>query len=286
MEINLDLRRLSGETIRQFDEEGYLIVRNALAEKTVDRLAEAGDRLVSGDRLENRQTSCGGRYDSFRNCLALDDAFIPLLVHEKIFPIVVQLLGAYLHLTTSHLIYKYPDPPGASPSARSPGWHRDYGRLNQDLGHAAVPRAMLKCAYYLTDSIEPNSGATLVAPGSNLLRVPLEIPEDEADPDGVLEPRLKRGDCLIFENRTWHAGAVNLSGHTRKAVMFGYGYRWAAPIDYRTQPASLLKKVDLLGRYLLGEPMKATREYQISGGDSPLSAWCEAHGLPVVRPPI
>ena len=284
MEINLGAQLLSSETIRQFDEEGYLMVREALEVKTVDRLAEAGDRLMSGDGLENRQRSEDGQYDSFRNCIALDDAFVPLLVQEKIFPIVVQLLGAYLHLTTSHLIYKYPDPPGTPASVRSPEWHRDYGRLTQDLGHAAVPRAMVKCAYYLSDSIGPNSGATLVAPGSNLLREQLEIAEGKADPDGVLEPRLRRGDCLIFENRIWHAGAVNLSDHTRKAVMFGYGYRWAAPIDYRIQPASLLEKVDPLGRYILGEPMKESQEYQISGGESPLRAWCEKQGLPLVRP--
>lgn len=284
MEINLGTRLLPKETIQQFDEEGYLIIRDALDVETVDLLTEAGDRLVSSDCSGNRQRSEDGQYDSFRNCIALDDAFVPLLVHEKIFPIVVQLLGAYLHLTTSHLIYKFPDSYDTSASVRSPEWHRDYGRLTQDLGHAAVPRAMLKCAYYLTDLIEPNSGATLVVPGSNLLRKPLEIAEGEVDPDGVFEPRLRRGDCLLFENRTWHAGAANLSDHTRKAVMLGYGYRWAAPIDYRIQPASLLEKIDPLERYLLGELLKASSEYQISGGESPLRAWCEKHGLPLVRP--
>lgn len=284
MDINLGTQLLPKETIRKFDEEGYLIIREALDVGRVDLLTEAGDRLVSSDRSENRQRSEDGQYDSFRNCIALDDAFVPLLVHEKIFPIVVQLLGAYLHLTTSHLIYKFPDPHDTSASVRSPKWHRDYGRLTQDLGHAAVPRAMLKCAYYLTDLIEPNSGATLVVPGSNLLRKPLEIAEGEADPDGVFEPRLRRGDCLLFENRTWHAGAANLSDHIRKAVMFGYGYRWAAPIDYRIQPASLLEEIDPLERYLLGEPLKVSSEYQISGGESPLRAWCEKHGLPLVRP--
>ncbi len=286
MGMNLNWYPLSKDAIQQFDEEGYLIVRQALDCETVGQLTEASDRLIGSDCLENRQNRADGRYDGFRNCIVLDDAFLPLLTHQKIFPIVVQLLGAYLHLTTSHLIYKHPDPPDIPASDRSPDWHRDYGRLTQDLGHAAVPRAMLKCAYYLTDLSEPNSGATLVAPGSNLLREPLEIPEDGADPDGVLEPRLQPGDCLLFENRTWHAGAANLSDHTRKVVMFGYGYRWAAPIDYRVQPDSLLEKLDPLGRYLLGEPLVKTREYQTSGGESPLRAWCEEHGLPIVRPPV
>ena len=285
MEINLDTPPLSAESVQQFDEDGYLIVHQALDGPAVEVLLEASDRLITGDRQLNRQTRENGYYDGFRNCLALDDAYIPLLTHKTVFPMVVQLLGAYLHLTTSHLIYKHPDPPGTLPTARAPEWHRDYGRLTNDLGHAAVPRAMVKCAYYLTDLSSPHSGATLIVPGSNLLRTELEIPKGQ-DPEGALEPKLQPGDCLIFENRTWHAGGVNLADYTRKVVMFGYGYRWAAPIDYRVQSPDLLDKLDPLGRYLVGETMVKTETYQTSGGESPLRAWCEEHGLPIVRPPI
>ena len=173
--INPNWNILPKETIREFDEKGCLIVRQALDQKTVAHLLEICDRLIDSDIKTNRQTRENGYYDGFRNCIALDDAFLPLLTHPTIFPMVVQFLGAYLHLTTSHLIYKHPDPPGTPDFARAPNWHRDYGRLNNDLQHAA-PRGMLKCAYYLTDLTEPNAGATLVVPGSNLLREPLDIP--------------------------------------------------------------------------------------------------------------
>ena len=112
----------------------------------------------------------------------------------------------------------------------------------------------------------------------------IEIPQGKTDPSGVLEPRLQPGDCLLFENRTWHAAIANLSGRTRKAVMFGYGYRWVMPMDYRTQSPALLSKLDPLGQYLVGEPFRKTLEYFPSGGESPLAAWCEQHGPPAVRP--
>ena len=108
----------------------------------------------------------------------------PLLTNEKILSVVVQLLGAHIQLMTSHLIYKYPDPPGTPNTARSPGWHRDYARAKKVLGNG-VPRILLKCAYYLTDLSEPNSGATLVAPGSNQLVEAIEIPEGQTDPAWV-----------------------------------------------------------------------------------------------------
>ena len=160
---------------------------------------------MASDRRENRQVSHSELYDSFRNSLAIDDIFIPLLTNEKILSIVVQLLGAHLQLMTSHLIYKHPDPPGTSKNARSPGWHRDYGSATKVLGNG-VPRILLKCGYYLTDLSEPNSGATLVAPGSNHLVERIKIPEGQSDPTNFVEPSLKPGDCLLFENRTWHAG--------------------------------------------------------------------------------
>ena len=281
---NPNWNTLPKETIREFDEKGCLMVRRALDQKTVAHLLEICDHLIDSNEKINRQTRENGYYDGFRNCIALNDAFLPLLTHPKIFPMVVQFLGAYLHLTTSHLIYKHPDPPGTPAFARAPNWHRDYGRLNNDLQHAA-PRGMLKCAYYLSDLTESNAGATLVVPGSNLLRKPLDIPPN-GDPEGALEPRLEPGDCLIFENRTYHAGGVNLSDQTRKVIMFGYGYRWLAPIDYRVQPQSLLDKLDPLGQYLLGEILVKTEEYQTSGGETPLKPWCEQNNLPLVRPPV
>jgi ectoine hydroxylase-related dioxygenase (phytanoyl-CoA dioxygenase family) len=281
--INLTWSPLADADIRQFDDEGYLIVREVLDPETVDRLIEVSDRLIASDRRENRQLSHNSLYDGFRNCIAIDDAFIPLLTQQRILSAVVQLLGAHLQLMTSHLIYKHPDPPGTPDTVRSPGWHRDYANATKVLGNG-VPRILLKCAYYLTDLSEPNSGATLVVPGSNQLLKPIEIPAGQTDPAGTLEPSLQPGDCLLFENRIWHAGAANLSGRIRKAVMFGYGYRWVMPMDYRTQSPTLLDKLDPLGQYLVGEPFKKTQEYRPGGGESPLAAWCEAHGALAVRP--
>ena len=281
--IDLSWYPLSDAEIRQFDDEGYLIVRNVLDAPTIDRLIEVTDPLMASDRRENRGARHSNLYDSFRNCVSIDDAFIPLLTNQKILSVVVQLLGAHIQLMTSHLIYKHPDPPDTPNTARSPGWHRDYARATKVLGNG-VPRILLKCAYYLTDLSEPNSGATLVAPGSNQLVEAIEIPEGQTDPPGFIEPSLQPGDCFLFENRTWHAGAANLSSHTRKAVMIGYGYRWVMPMDYRTQSEALLKKLDTLGQYLVGEDFQKTPEYHPGGGDSPLASWCEQHGAPAIRP--
>ena len=112
------------EDIRHFDEKGYLIVRNVLDEDTIAHLIDVSDRLIASDHQVGRQRKPDGLYDSFRNTVTLDDAYIPLITQEKILPLVVHLLGSNLQLMTSHHIYKHPDPPGTPETRRTPGWHR------------------------------------------------------------------------------------------------------------------------------------------------------------------
>ena len=279
----MDFSPVTVEQQKQFDQEGYLIVRQAIEEETIVRLTAAGDRLIHSNLIINRQQREDGRYDGFRNCITLDDSFIPLISHPRILPLVVQLLGANLQLMTSHLIYKSPEIPGTPPSCRSPGWHRDYYQAMNDLGHYSIPRIVLKCAYYLTDLSQPNSGVTMVAPGSNQLKEPMEIPEGQVDPVNVVEPSIYPGDCLIFENRTWHAGAANLTNRTRKAVMIGYGYRWVVPMDFRKQKQGFLEKLDPLESYLVGESYDDVKTFQVDGGSNPLRDWCHRYDVSPTR---
>ena len=276
---------LSEADISHFDEKGYLIVRGALDEPTIESLIEAGDRLLASDLRTGRQQAEDGLYDGFRNSITLDDAFIPLIDHPRIVPTVIQLLGADLQVMTSHLIYKKPDPSGTPKTHRRPGWHRDYAMAMNDMGHRAIPRLLVKCAYYLTDLSEPSRGATMVTPGSHLGTEKPPIADGEADPAGAVEPRLNPGDCLIFENRTFHAGAVHLGPDTRKAMMVGYGYRWVLPMDYRSQSPDFVAKLTPLQRFLGGEAFEEVVEFQVHGGQNPLMEWCETHGVPTARHP-
>ena len=270
------------DQIRQFDEEGYLVVRDVLDDASITKLLEASDRLIASDSQTSRQSNPTGLYDGFRNSITLDDAYIPLMTHPKILPLVIHLLGSNLQLMTSHLIYKYPNRPDTPEHHRAPGWHRDYLQAMMALGHYSIPRIELKCAYYFTDLSRPKSGNTMVVPGSNQATAPLAVPED-GDPDGAIEPLLNPGDCLLFENRTWHAGAVNLSDHIRKGIMVGFGYRWVMPMDFRHQDPAFVEKLSPLERFLVGEQYDDVVNFQPDGGANPLADWCRAHGVPTAR---
>ena len=283
----LSVPPLTAADVEHFDTQGYLIIRQALDANRVGELLEAGDRLVASDLRTGRQQASDGRYDGFRNTIALGSHFTDLIDPPVILPAVVQLLGADLHVMTSHLIHKRPDPPELPDTSRLPGWHRDYAIAMRTLGHLAMPRLLVKCAFYLTDLTESRRGATMVLPGSHLLTGQPEIPEGAADPDGALEPSLQPGDCLIFENRTFHAGALHRGPDTRKAIMVGFGHRWVVPMDYRYQAQEFVDQLTPLRRFLVGEAFEQVEEFIPSGGRNPLQEWCDTHGLPGSRlPPV
>lgn len=269
---------LTAEQRRQFDDDGYLIVRGALDEATVARLIEAGDKLIDSDRTDNRQTM-SGNYDSFRNCVSMDDAFLNMLMHENTVPLIVQLFGPNIHLVTSHLIYKHPNEKGTPRNFRQPGWHRDVADTPHDLGHSCIPRLEMKCAYYLTDTSEPCSAVTMFAAGSHKLKERLHIPEGQKDPESAVEPSLRPGDAVFFENRTWHAGAANLLGGTTKALMMGYGFNWMKPMDYFQQSEELLDKTDDIGKQLLGGLKDAQGRFIPGAITKPLKDWCRENNV-------
>ncbi|WP_018546167.1 phytanoyl-CoA dioxygenase family protein [Streptomyces sp. LaPpAH-108] len=235
-----------------FDRDGFLILRDALTPDDRDHAADAAAHLLNGDRMVCRDRSDDGK-DGFRGVVALDDAFLPLVTNPGVLPTVVALLSPNIHLMSSNLI-AMPSLPDEERTIRVParhGWHRDMSSTLADLGIEGTPRLAIKVAYFLTDPGR-DAGFTMFVPGSHTRTGPVTVPPGDIDPPGALTPDIGRYDVVLFENRTWHAGGLNRSGHTRLAVMMQYGYRWLNAVD-DPSPA-LLDREDLgaVERQLLG----------------------------------
>ena len=265
------------ETQRQaFNENGYLIVPQALDQATVDRLIEAGDRLMESFEYED--------YYAHRRpgLIQEEDVYASLITNSSTVPLIVQLLGPNIHITNTALIYKHPQAP-ETPALRN--WHRDVG-VHLDLGHQALPRVGLKIGYCLTDFTEPNSGATMFVRKSNNLSEPLPIPKGKVDPLEFDEPILRAGDAYLFESRIYHAAALNFTDQVAKVVIYGYHYSWVKPdyylrhYDGKLQPdAALLEKLDDIGRQLLDAGEGTDGRAAPNGIQWPLVEWAKQHGV-------
>ncbi|MEA2569742.1 MAG: hypothetical protein QOI24_1743 [Acidobacteriota bacterium] len=249
----MEFNRLEPEQRRSFDEDGFLVLRNALDAETVDALVRAGDRLA-GSFLDKPPVSHKTNYNhlDLRPGLLREKPFLSLVTQSPAVPLIVQLLSPNIHLHSTAMIYKRWAGEDGTPFRI--GWHRDI-RIPRDLGHSGLPRVGIKVCYCLTDFPERDSGMTLMARGSHKKTDPLALPKGEVDPADVevCDMKLNAGDALIFENRIFHSAAPNFSKRTSKVVMYGYAYRWMKPEVYLESPDDRrLMMLDPITRQLLG----------------------------------
>src|SRR5215510_2066532 len=249
----MDFVQLTSEQRQSFDDDGFLVVRNALDATTVETLVEAGDRLAASF-LQKPIVQDRPEYNhlDLRPGLLREPSLFSLITHPSTVPLVVQLLSPNIHLHSTALIYKRPESP-ETPRFRR-GWHRDI-RIPRDLGHETLPRVGIKICYCLTDFHQSDCGMTVMARGTHLRTKPLTIAKDEIDPADVevCDLKLNAGDALFFENRIFHSAAPNRSNRTSRVLMYGYAYRWMKPEVYLDVPnREYLEKSDPITYQLLG----------------------------------
>ena len=246
------------------------MVPQAIDAATVALLTKASDRLMKSFLDDPAEIQM-----QLRQGVVQEEAFDQLVSNSATVPLVVQLLSPNIHLHSASVIYKKPQDPHTTEPRR--GWHRDIG-IAEDLGQAGLPRLGVKVCYCLTDFAEPNSGMTMMARGTHLNETPLTIPTGAVDPPTVVDPLLRAGDAILFENRTFHTAAPNLSQRTSKVIIYGYAYRWMKTDQYLDPPDQrvLQRTTDDIDWQLLGG------YYNVDEIPQALIDWAEQYG---VNPP-
>ena len=150
------------EQLDFFNEQGYLIVENALSEAQVEKMTVAIDRVDAAERrvldLKPHQTMT-----KFRTIVE-DNLFLDLLDNDKVFPLAWDILGWNIQHYISHLIVYPPEPEGAEVNLG--GWHQDGGRPVREM-ERPHPRLSYKVSFWFSDTRVPNSGAMRIIPGSH-----------------------------------------------------------------------------------------------------------------------
>lgn len=216
-----------------------------------------------------------------------------LLDHPATFGYVWSVLGWNIHVYHSHLDVHPPL------TARRPfrfEWHQDGGRQNREIETNPRPRLSVKLAYWLSDVSEPGRGNLKVIPGSHRTNwIPGPPRRDVAwpDPDGAVEVTASPGDVVLFDRRLWHARSDNYSSYTRKAIFFGYTFRWIAIRDQNEAiwSGDLASRLGPVQRQLLGG-LPGTDGDHARGhhpAATPLHGWLKEQNLldpdtPPVRP--
>ncbi len=270
---------LTEEEQTHFEEQGYLYVPNALSPEKVEALTRAVDTLHHKAIATGRAKP--GNPWGWSDFLGADDALLDLVDLPTTLPKVWGILGWNIYLYHAHMHVK---PPAAADAKESEGWlewHQDSGRLNIELETNPRPRISLKVAYFLTDVSEPGRGNFYIRPGSHLSDMP--VPESEisrdpregtatAVPEDAMPVCVEPGTAVLFDRRLWHSRSPNHSQLTRKALFYGYGYRWIRPKDEMTVEP-LYERCDAIRRQLLGAAVRNNGRYVPTEEDVPLRGW-------------
>lgn len=237
---------LTAEERRTFEEDGYLIVKNAIPPELVEKATAALDRLAAEER--DRLALGPDEAMNILDFIGYDRVFLDLLDYPTTFAKVWGILGWNIQLYHSHTIVT---PPNAvsGPGQKGLNWHKDSGRLNNELDSDPQPRISLKIAFFLTDTSELGRANLYVIPGSHLLnKLPVD---DEKKPKGGIAVLAKPGDAVFFDRRIWHASSPNTSAVPRKVLFYGYSYRWLRPRD-NMSVSHYMERSDPIRRQLLG----------------------------------
>ena len=274
---------LTDEERRHFEEQGYLIVEDALSREETNRLSVAMDRLHEEDVKAGKANGESWYSFIFRSPTE-DDAFLDLLDWHTTFPKVWGVLGWNIYSYTAHMDIRPP-----LPEEEWLEWHQDSARVNVELKTSVGPRLSLKVAYFLSDMSEPGRGNFLIIPGSHLSsEIPSSFSEVGRDPrligaDGMPDEAIpicvKPGTAVFFDRRMWHSRSPNHSDVTRKAIFYGYGYRWIRPKTVGVTIERLYEHegCDPIRKQLLGDASSENGRYSPKDEDVPLRGWLLEH---------
>lgn len=232
---------LTPKQVSDFETNGFLVIRNVIPKDKLELMSKLIDN-IQGRKGFNEH----GRWD-LRNCLPHSRIFADLLGDKTLVNSTVDILGYNIKLLGSHLVTLNSK---SKESSLSVDWHRDGGILSLEMPDP-LPPLFLKVAFCITGSTNAEGGELLVVPGSHRLVGEPAIDSTSNSPVGTSKVILTPGDMLIFDWRLWHAVSPNQSKIIRKTLYFAFGFRWLAPIDYKTMPDQLMS-ISPIHRQLLG----------------------------------
>ncbi|MCC7263488.1 MAG: phytanoyl-CoA dioxygenase family protein [Candidatus Latescibacteria bacterium] len=285
--------KLTPQQERQFEEDGFFLVEEALSPPEIAELLAVIDELDGRYRRERNL----GPHESFqmRNIVALHPVFKKVMDHPGMLPLVVDLMGFNIQLRTSHMdvrpsqVAAVAEKELGSAESFFP-WHADQPDYGWPLVDGVIPFMEMKIGYYLTDLTQHNSGAICVVRGSH--RTSPWLGGDRrngADPARIVEVNVRPGTALVWRTALCHCVSPNLSGQARKCLYYGYHPRWIRPSDFEHQDPAVLEGCTLIQLQLLGElgtgkknyagddeAQPVSRYWRPRDEDIPLKAWAEA----------
>lgn len=256
------MQTLTNEQHQRFQSDGYLHLEKVFNPDEVEFFKNEIDRIrqIPGYEPDKNPDLPRGHYawmdhapdldpEGFmdrRDLLTYGQPFIDLIDSAPIFDYVVDLMGANILLSMTQAIVR---PANGEFSGYT---HTDGGEsLRRIRVCETCPPIALKAMYLLTDVTEKDSSNLTVFPGSHMRQIPDEGEITPYSP-GATQLMGKAGDVYLFTHALWHGPAKNLSGRSRKILLYNYCQLWVRCYDFNGIP-DILQQCTPRQRRLLGD---------------------------------
>lgn len=258
------MQTLTPEQKRSWQSDGYLHLEGVFDSDEAEFFSNEMDRMrqVPGFEPDRDPDLPIGHYawmehtpdldpDGFmdrRDLLTYHQSFIDLIDRAPVFDYIVGIMGPNILLSMTQAIVR-------PQTDRFPGYtHTDGGeslRLIR-VSESAPPIAM-KAMYLLTDVTENDCSNLTVFPGSHLRQIP-DHEHRVMTPysPGAVQLMGKAGDVYLFPHSLWHGPAKNLSGKSRKVLLYNYCQLWVRSYDHDNIP-DVAQRASPRQRRLLGD---------------------------------
>ncbi len=237
---------LRDEQKHQWKEDGYLVLEGVLSSEEIKNLTATIDQMYA-EHLQQPDVKPDAGLNQ-RNAMEDNDIFVEMMDHLVTFPVVLELMGPYIQLSTSQVVVRPPDSEGKG------ALHTDGGQAMQQIRvtQSSLP-LQIKLQYFLTDLPEPDSGNFVVVPGHHNRPFPEGgFKEGPYIPEAV-QLCVKAGDVAIFPHALWHGYVPNKSDKPRKTLIYCYSHHCFRPYDYDKASPELLERCTPRQRRLIGD---------------------------------
>lgn len=247
-------------------EQGYLHLKNVLDESEVRNIRDAAQNMIKKKAVQSSRSSNnylgnhGSESYNILQAIEYSDALDYLVDHNKIFDLIVKIMGPYLQVSGIDLFVRKP----ITTLSDLNRFHTDGGpSLQKILPHRDNFPLLIKVQYFATDLLEEDTGSIMVVPGSHLKRVKYydkncfihecnTYVEKGSTPPTAKQIKLKAGDVFIHPWTLWHAVAPNKSNNTRISVSVRYSQIWCRPY-YNFISQEVLSRLTPRQRRLFGD---------------------------------
>lgn len=212
-------RRLTGEQVKSWNDNGFLLIENALSPPDLQRLIDEIDPLEAQAEAYLREHLGGKAFIArageitFTNHLAAKSPTVrELVLGDVVLDLCHDLVGPDCRMYWDMSVYKKPGVTKPFP------WHQDNGYTFVE------PQQYVTFWFSLTDAT-PSNGCPWVMPGWHLQGTlahrltPLGFQCFEQEPAGAVAVPAKAGSIVVFSSLAPHTTLANLTEHTRKSYI-------------------------------------------------------------------